>query len=77
MGGATTYRVLLDNRWIGWVGDGREWTGRGFGGRRWWACWREADDAAARWSTGLDFYRRHAALIALLAQVQKSGRSRP
>lgn len=66
-GGTVTYRVLVDGRWVGWVGDGREWRGWGYGGRRWWACWREDGDAAARWSTGLDYRTRAAALTALLA----------
>ena len=43
-GGTVTYRVTLDGRWIGWVGDERPFTGSRFGGRRWWAAWREDGD---------------------------------
>jgi hypothetical protein len=50
-GGTVTYRVTLDGRWVGWVGDCREWRGWRFGGREWWACWREDGDGAARWNS--------------------------
>ncbi|MFL6126483.1 hypothetical protein [Actinophytocola sp.] len=65
-GGTVNYRVLLAGRWVGWVGDGRPWRGWHYGGRRWWACWREEGDNAARWSTDLDYPSRRTAVIALL-----------
>jgi hypothetical protein len=68
-GGTVTYRVMLDDRWIGWVGDRREWRGSRYGGRQWWACWREDGDTAARWnsfSNSDDYPTRKAALAALL-----------
>jgi hypothetical protein len=68
-GGTVTHRVLLDGRWVGWVGDGRPWRGSTWGGRRWWACWREDGDTGARWSPGLDYLTRTAALAALIEQV--------
>jgi hypothetical protein len=67
-GGAITFLVTVDGRRIGLVGDGREWKGTGYGTRHWWACHREDDDTAARWSPGLAFRTRTAALAALLAQ---------
>lgn len=67
--GSVTYRVLVGGRWVGWVGDGRPWRGWRWGGRRWWACWRQDGDSAARWSTDLDFPTRAAALAALIAQI--------
>lgn len=70
-GGTVAYRVEVDGRWIGWVGDGREWRGYGYGGRRWWACWREDGDTAARWNTaGLTHATRASALEALIAVVR-------
>src|SRR5688500_13561135 len=68
-GGSVTFRVLVDGRWVGWVGDGRERRGHRYGVRRWWACWREDGDTAARWSTGLDYRSRKAALAALVAEL--------
>lgn len=68
-GGTITYRVFLDGRWVGWVGDGRPWRGWGYGGRRWWACWRQDGDTAARWSTDLDYRTRTAALAGLVEQT--------
>jgi len=59
-GGEVTYRVEI---------DGRPWRGWRRGGRRWWACWREADNTAARWSSELEFGTRSAALAALLTEV--------
>jgi len=50
-GGTVVYRVTLDGRWVGWVGDTRPWRGWRFGGRQWWACWREDGDTAARWNS--------------------------
>jgi hypothetical protein len=74
-GGSVTYRVTIDERWIGWVGDMRPWRGWRFGGRKWWACWREEGDNAARWNSGFsddDGHKtRAAALAALLAQVNR------
>jgi hypothetical protein len=69
LGGTVLRRVLLDDRWIGWVGDGRRWRGWGYGGRRWFACWRQDGDTAARWSSELDYPTRKAALTALLDHV--------
>jgi hypothetical protein len=68
-GGSAAYRVLVEDRWVGWVGDGQAWRGWRYGARQWWACWREDGDTAARWSTDLDFATRAAALDALTAQV--------
>lgn len=75
-GGTVTYRVTLNGRWIGWVGDTRPWRGHRFGGRRWWACWREDGDTAARWNSGFgddDGHRTRAdAVAALLKRVVSS-----
>lgn len=71
VGGTTDHRVYLEGRWVGWVGDGREWRGWRYGARRWWACWREDDDTAARWNTGLEHTSRAAALAALLAEITR------
>ena len=30
-GGSVTYRAYLNQRWIGWVGDGRDWRGSRYG----------------------------------------------
>lgn len=68
-GGTVTYRVTVAGRWVGWVGDGRAWRGWRYGRRQWWACWREHGDTAARWSTGLAYPTRKAALAALLTHV--------
>ena len=70
-GGEVAYRVELDGRPVGWVGDGRPWRGWRYGGRKWWACWREEGDTAARWSSELEFPIRSAALAALLAEVAR------
>ncbi|HKS46376.1 MAG TPA: hypothetical protein VJT49_14945 [Amycolatopsis sp.] len=70
-GGEVTYRVEVDGRAVGWVGDGRPWRGHRFGGRRWFACWREDGDTAARWDSGLEYGARSAALAALLAEVAR------
>lgn len=70
-GGTVVYRVVLDGRWIGWVGDERPWRGWRYGGRKWWACWREDDDIAARWNSfdGQPHATRAAALADLLRHV--------
>jgi hypothetical protein len=68
-GGTGAYRVLVAGRWVGWVGDGRPRRGWRYGGRRWWACWREDGDNAARWNTDLDYRSRRTALTALLSYV--------
>lgn len=68
-GGTVAYRVHVDGRWVGWVGDGRAWRGWRHGGRRWWACWREDGDTAARWSTDLEYGTRAAALAALTGRL--------
>ncbi|WP_410676707.1 hypothetical protein [Amycolatopsis sp. cmx-4-68] len=60
--GSVTYRVYDGDRWVGWVGDGRRFNGARYGGRLWWACWREDGDAAARWSTGLRYAKRQDAV---------------
>lgn len=65
-GGAVAYEVRLDGRWIGWVGDARAWTGSGYGGRRWWACWRTDGDQHARWSSDPVHRTRRDALIDLM-----------
>jgi hypothetical protein len=71
-GGTVVYRVTVDGRWIGWVGDQRPWRGWRYGGQFWWACWREEGDTAARWNShddGDGHKTRAAALADLLAQV--------
>ncbi|RSD26381.1 hypothetical protein [Amycolatopsis eburnea] len=67
-GGSVTYRVHDGDRWVGWVGDGRKWQGHRYGARKWWACWREDGDADARWSTGLRYDSRQAAVDGLTAR---------
>lgn len=70
-GGTVRYRVHLDGEWIGYVGDGREWRGSRYGGRRWWAAWRQDGDAYARWNTGgITCSTRTEALSDLLAIVK-------
>lgn len=70
--GATSYAVHLDGKWIGWVGTAREWRGHRYGGLKWWACWREEGDAAARWNShGTALASRKAAVAALLAERAK------
>ncbi|MEV0032757.1 hypothetical protein [Nocardia sp. NPDC050793] len=61
-------------RFVGWVGDAREWRGNCHGGCRWHAAWREDGDGAARWNTfeggsGKGHPTRKAALAALLEQI--------
>lgn len=70
-GGTRTYRAYLDGEWVGWVGDGRRFTGTRYGGRKWWACWRQDGDTAARWSSGLAYPTREAAKTALAAEVRE------
>lgn len=72
-GGSVTYCVHIGGRLVGWVGDGRQWRDYGYGGRKWWACWRESGDTAARWSTDLDHPTRAAALAALVERVEANG----
>lgn len=70
LGGDVVYRVELDRRWVGWVGDERAWRGSRYGARRWWSCWRQDGDTAARWNNGdTSLPTRAAALTALLDQV--------
>ncbi len=73
-GGTVVYRVLLDGRWIGWVGDERPWRGWRYGARKWWACWREDGDTAARWNSfdSKPHATRAAALADLLGRVAVS-----
>lgn len=71
-GGSVVYRVFLDGRWIGWVGDQRPWRGHRYGGQSWWASWREEGDLAARWnslSNTVPFRTRSAAVSGLVTQV--------
>jgi hypothetical protein len=64
-GGTVAYEVRAGGRLVGLVGDGRPFNGHGYGGRRWFASWRTDTDTAARWSSGLDYTSRAAALSAL------------
>lgn len=68
-GGTVTHTASINDRRIGWVGNGREFDGCGFRIERWWACWREEGDTAARWTSDLEFRSRAAALAALRAQL--------
>lgn len=68
-GGTVRFRVTVDGTWVGWIGDGRAWKGSHYGARRWWACWRQNGDTAARWSSNLDYPSRTAARVALLARI--------
>jgi hypothetical protein len=70
LGGTVVYRVMLDGRWIGWVGDGREWRGWRYGERRWWACHREDGDTASRWHSELVHTSRAAAAADLYEQAE-------
>lgn len=67
--GTVVFRVYDGDRWVGWVGDGRRFNGSRYGARKWWACWREDGDAAARWSTGLRYEKRQEALDGLAARI--------
>jgi hypothetical protein len=71
-GGSVTDRVLLDGRWIGWIGDRREWCGSHYSGRRWWACWREDGDTAARWTIDLGYRTCASAWSALLEKLAEA-----
>jgi hypothetical protein len=80
-GGTVSYRVALDGRWIGWVGDERTWRGWRYSGRKWWACWREDGDTAARWNShtyedDCGHPTRAAALADLVAHVRGEGVAR-
>lgn len=68
MAGTVVYRVTLDGTWIGWVGDYRDWKGYRYGARRWWACWRQDGDTAARWYSD-QHSARTAARTALLTHI--------
>lgn len=68
-GGSVTYRVFDGDCWVGWVGDGRKFNGSRYTGRKWWACWREDGDTAARWSTGLRFTSRADAVDGLAHRI--------
>jgi hypothetical protein len=68
-GGTVAYRVYLDGRWVGWIGDGRQWKGSRYGGLKWWACWREEADTGARWNPGLVHRTRTDAVAALLEEI--------
>ncbi|MFC9966363.1 hypothetical protein ACFVH4_19210 [Nocardia ignorata] len=66
---AKSFAVHLDGQWIGWVGTARAWRGSRFGALKWWACWREDGDTAARWSSEPTAHpTRKAAIAALLAE---------
>lgn len=67
MGGTVVYRVTANGTWIGWIGDYRDWKGWRYGQRRWWACWRQDGDTAARWNQ-TDLSTRTAARDALIAK---------
>ncbi|RSM73425.1 hypothetical protein DMH04_41170 [Kibdelosporangium aridum] len=69
-GGTVVYRVTLNGRWIGWVGDGRHWRGWRYGQRLWWACHREDGDTAARWRSELVHPTRASAAADLYEQVE-------
>lgn len=76
-GGSVVYRVALDGRWVGWVGDLRPWRGWRFGARAWWACWRQEGDEHARWSSQSDdsgHKTRAAAVADLIAHVEEVAR---
>ncbi|GAA1223169.1 hypothetical protein GCM10009676_00540 [Prauserella halophila] len=68
-GGTVAYRVTVDGVFVGWVGDGAPWRGHRYGGRRWWATWRQDGDTAARWSSELEYPTRARALAALVARI--------
>jgi hypothetical protein len=70
-GGTVTHRVYLAGRWVGWVGDGREWLGHDYGPRRWWAAHREEGDTAARANSGLVHGSRTAALAWLTERAAR------
>jgi hypothetical protein len=70
LGGTVTYVVFTDDdRMIGLIGDGRDWRGHRYGGRRWWAAWRQEGDTAARWNSGGLAYRTRAAALSALASA--------
>lgn len=65
-GGTVAYRAYLGDRWVGWVGDQREWRGWRYGTRQWWACWREEGDEHAR--ANVEHRRTRADALAWLAE---------
>jgi hypothetical protein len=69
-GGTVTFKAYAGGRWVGWVGDAREWRGHRYGGRRWWACWREEGDDYAR-DRADDLTTRRAAVAWLDEQVTR------
>lgn len=73
--GTVVYAVLVDGHRIGWVGDHRQFRGTRYGGRQWWACWREEGDSAAREDSINDasFHARKAAVGALLRAASVFG----
>jgi hypothetical protein len=71
--GTVTWQVHVGGRWVGWVGDARDWTGYGFAGRYWWACWRQDGDTAAR-DNRYHVSTRRAALAWLIIQATASDR---
>lgn len=77
-GGTVTFKVVHEGTWIGWVGDGRKFNGSTFGARKWFACWRQDGDTAARWCSELEFTSKKRALVALMRQVAEgTARSAP
>lgn len=68
-GGTVTLKVVHEGTWIGWIGDGRKFNGSTFGARKWFACWRQEGDTAARWCSELEFTSKKRALVALVRQV--------
>lgn len=75
-GGTVAYRVTLNGRWVGWVGDVRPWRGWRYGGTQWWACWREDGDTAARWNSNDDQpHRTRAAALAALVEYAAERRA--
>ena len=70
-GGTITYCAYVGDRWVGWIGDGREWAGSNYGGLRWWCACQEGDEAAP-WATGLEFTSRAAAVDALTAAITET-----
>ncbi|MET9231420.1 hypothetical protein [Lentzea sp. NPDC003310] len=71
MRGTVIYRVTVDGTWIGWIGDYRDWKGWRYGGRRWFACWRQDGDTAARWYRN-ELPTRTAARNALITRTTAS-----
>lgn len=77
-GGTVTFKVVHEGTWIGWVGDGRSFNGSRYGARKWWACWRQEGDTAARWCSDLEYTSKKRALVALMRRLAEgSERSDP